>query len=197
MSAVLTGVIFLALSYWKLGDLVSFFPRSILLGCIGGVGVFLFLTGLEVSAGLDTAKGWTSEVFHHLISGPTLPLWIVPLCLAILLMVIRHYLTNPAVMPVFFIAVVAIFYIVVAAAPNLNLAVLRKSGWVFGAPEAGVPFNHFYSYYSECYLHVETNVANKYQTSRKLIGQHCLRQFLPCSHFHSSASSMFLSTSQP
>lgn len=166
MSAVLTGVIFLALSYWKLGDLVSFFPRSILLGCIGGVGVFLFLTGLEVSAGLDTAKGWTSEVFNHLVSGPTLPLWIVPLFLAILLMVIRHYLTNPAVMPAFFIVVVAIFYIVVAAVPNLNLTILRDNGWVFGAPKAGVPFNHFYTYYSECYLHVEQSVANKYQTSR-------------------------------
>ncbi|QDS74427.1 hypothetical protein FKW77_006102 [Venturia effusa] len=149
LSAVLTGLIFLALSYWKLGDLVSFFPRSILLGCIGGVGVFLFLTGLEVSAGLTIGEdGWTSEVLNGLVSGPIIPLWITPLTLAVLLMVIRHYLTHPIVLPAFFIAVVGIFYIVVAAVPNLHLPALREAGWVFAAPEAGVPFWHFYTYYN-------------------------------------------------
>ncbi|KAE9975946.1 hypothetical protein BLS_002331 [Venturia inaequalis] len=148
LSSVLTGFIFLALSYWKLGDLVSFFPRSILLGCIGGVGVFLFLTGLEVSAGLDLTAGWTSKVLYGLVSGLTLPLWIIPLSLAILLMVIRHYLAHPSVMPAFFIAVVGIFFIVIAAIPKLHLQDLREHGWIFDAPAAGVPFWNFYTYYN-------------------------------------------------
>jgi MFS superfamily sulfate permease-like transporter len=29
----------------RLGSLVGFFPRHILVGCIGGVGVFLIITG--------------------------------------------------------------------------------------------------------------------------------------------------------
>lgn len=194
LSSVLTGLIFLALSYWKLGDMVSFFPRSILLGCIGGVGVFLFLTGLEVSAGLDLTNGWTFEVLRGFVGGPKLPLWIIPLCLAVLLMVIRHYLKHPVVLPAFFIAVVGIFFIVVAAIPSLHLQDLREHGWVFAAPEAGVPFWNFYTYYSEYLLHVVRNIADQYQISRLSIGQHCLRRFLPCSHCHSSASSMFLST---
>ncbi|TID21547.1 hypothetical protein E6O75_ATG04942 [Venturia nashicola] len=147
LSSVLTGLIFLALSYWKLGDLVSFFPRSILLGCIGGVGVFLFLTGLEVSAGLDLTEGWTAGVLRGLVSGRTLPLWMIPLSLAILLMVVRHYLAHPSVMPAFFVAIVGIFFIVFAAIPNLHLQDLRAHGWVFDAPEAGVPFWNFYTYY--------------------------------------------------
>jgi SulP family sulfate permease len=153
LSSILTGIIFLLLGLLRLGDLVSFFPRSILLGCIGGVGVFLFLTGIEVSAGLDSNMEWNLEVFEHLISPNTLVLWIVPLVLSILLMVIRHYFSHPTVMPAFFICVVGIFYIVFAALPNVSLLDLQNHGWVFAAPEAGVPFYNFYTYYSEsCFL---------------------------------------------
>lgn len=197
MSAVLTGLIFLVLSFFKLGDLVSFFPRSILLGCIGGVGVFLFLTGLEVSAGLDSNLDWNLEVLQRLFSPPTLVLWAIPLFLAILLMVIRHYLTHPIVMPAFFIAVVGIFYIVLAAIPSLTLQDLQENGWVFAAPEAGVPFWNFYTYYSKCYQYVITSNVNCLQISRSLIGKPYLRRFRLCLHFHSLALSMFLSMFQP
>jgi SulP family sulfate permease len=149
LSSILTGIIFLLLGMLGLGDLVSFFPRSILLGCIGGVGVFLFLTGIEVSAGLDSNMEWNLEVFERLLSPTTLVLWIIPLSLSILLMVIRHYLTHPTVMPAFFILVVAIFYIVFAALPHISLQDLQDHGWVFAAPDASVPFYNFYMYYSE------------------------------------------------
>ena len=149
LSSILTGLIFLILSVLRLGDLVSFFPRSILLGCIGGVGVFLFLTGIEVSAGLDSNMEWNLDVFERLIAPRTLVLWIIPLALSILLMVIRHYLSHPTVMPAFFICVVGIFYIVFAALPNVSLLDLQNNGWVFAAPEAGVPFYNFYTYYSK------------------------------------------------
>jgi SulP family sulfate permease len=149
LSSILTGVIFLLLGLLRLGDLVSFFPRSILLGCIGGVGVFLFLTGIEVSAGLDSNLEWNLDVLEQLISPSTLPLWLVPLLLAILLMAIRHYLAHPMVMPTFFIVLVGVFYIIFAALPNISLSDLQNHGWVFQAPEAGVPFYNFYSYYSE------------------------------------------------
>ena len=149
ISSVITGVIFLLLGALRLGDLVSFFPRSILLGCIGGVGVFLVLTGIEVSAGMDSSMEWNLDTLQHLFYPSTFVLWFLPVGLAVTLMAIRHYLTHPVVLPAFFIAVVAIFYIVTAAVPNLNLDLLRESGWVFQAPEAGVPFYNFYSYYSK------------------------------------------------
>ncbi|KIW06678.1 uncharacterized protein PV09_02383 [Verruconis gallopava] len=148
LSSILTGFIFLLLGLLRLGDLVSFFPRSILLGCIGGVGVFLILTGVEVSAGLDSNMDWNLDVLQRLMVPSTLVLWILPLVLSILLMVIRHYLSHPTVMPAFFIIVVAIFYIVVAALPNVSLLDLQQHGWVFEAPEAGVPFYNFYTYYN-------------------------------------------------
>jgi SulP family sulfate permease len=38
MSTVLTGVVFLLLGIFKMGNLIQFFPRHILVGCIGGIG---------------------------------------------------------------------------------------------------------------------------------------------------------------
>jgi sulfate permease, SulP family len=149
LSSILTGLIFLLLGALRLGDLVSFFPRSILLGCIGGVGVFLFLTGIEVSAGLDSSIGWGPETLERLVLPSTLVLWAIPLALAVSLLVIRKHLQHPIVMPAFFVTVVAIFYIVITLLPNVDLPRLRANGWVFMAPDAGVPFYNFYTYYSK------------------------------------------------
>ena len=102
LSSILTGIIFLLLGALRLGDLVSFFPRSILLGCIGGVGVFLFLTGIEVSAGLDSNMDWNFETIQRLLYPTTLLLWLLPLSLSVLLIFVRRYLTHPVVMPAFF-----------------------------------------------------------------------------------------------
>jgi MFS superfamily sulfate permease-like transporter len=41
-----TGLSFFLLGFLKLGLLIGFFPRHILVGCIGGVGAFLIETGL-------------------------------------------------------------------------------------------------------------------------------------------------------
>lgn len=147
MSSILTGVVFFILGAAKLGTLVNFFPHSILTGCIGGVGIFLFVTGIEVSARLDGNLELTGAVLHKLFSADTLPLWLPPLGLAILLLTIKHYYDRPWLVPAYYIGITAIFYIVVAALPNVGLADLRSKGWIFAAPDAGVPFYNFYSYY--------------------------------------------------
>ena len=56
LSSVLTGLTFFLLGYLRLGVVIGFFPRHILVGCIGGVGVFLIQTGLVISVlSLDLA----------------------------------------------------------------------------------------------------------------------------------------------
>lgn len=45
LSSILTGLAFGALGTLRLGRLSEFFPRHILVGTIGGVGAFLFVTG--------------------------------------------------------------------------------------------------------------------------------------------------------
>jgi SulP family sulfate permease len=147
VSSIITGVVFFILGAFKLGSLVSFFPRHILIGCVGGVGFFLFVTGIEVSARLDGNLEYNLETAKKLFRGDTVVLWIIPLALAILLMVAQRFSKSPYVVPGFFIAITAVFYIVVSAVSQLNVPLLRENGWIFPAVEAGVPFYHFYSYY--------------------------------------------------
>ena len=49
LSSVLTGLSFFLLGALKLGVVVGFFPRHILVGCIGGIGIFLIQTGFVAS----------------------------------------------------------------------------------------------------------------------------------------------------
>lgn len=147
MSSILTGVVFFVLGSAKLGTLVNFFPHSILTGCIGGVGIFLFVTGIEVSARLPGNFEFTAEVFSQLFKADTVILWLPPLGLAITLLTIKHYYDRPWLVPAYYIGITAIFYIVVAASPNLGMEKLRSKGWVFEAPDASVAFYNFYSYY--------------------------------------------------
>ena len=44
LSAILTGLVFWLMGQCRLGSLIGFFPRHILIGCIGGVGFFLIIT---------------------------------------------------------------------------------------------------------------------------------------------------------
>ncbi|PVI07212.1 sulfate transporter family protein-like protein [Periconia macrospinosa] len=147
LSSVVTGLIFLALGGFKLGNLVSFFPRPILIGCIGGVGFFLFATGIEVSARLEGNLNYDMETLHKLFAKDTAALWMLPLFLAILILVMRRYIKSPVVLPTFFIGVFAVFYIIVKGILRLDLEPVRNAGWIFEQPEAGVPFYRYYSYF--------------------------------------------------
>jgi sulfate permease, SulP family len=148
-SSILTGLIFLALGIFKLGSLVSFFPRNILTGCVGGVGFFLFVTGIEVSARLDGNLEYNLVTLQKLFEADTVLLWIVPLVLSILIVTIRHYFHSPLILPAFFIVIVGIFYFVVSGILRLDLDVLRNAGWIFPKPETGVPFYRFYTYFGK------------------------------------------------
>ncbi|KAF2653927.1 sulfate transporter family protein-like protein [Lophiostoma macrostomum CBS 122681] len=147
LSSVVTGLIFLALGGFKLGNLVSFFPRHILIGCIGGVGFFLFVTGIEVSARLEGNLNYDLETLHKLFAQDTVYLWILPLVLAVLILVLRRLVKSPFVLPAFFVAVLGVFYIIVKAILKLDLESARNGGWIFEKPEAGVPFYRFYTYF--------------------------------------------------
>ena len=153
ISSILTGVVFFILGAFKLGSLVSFFPRHILIGCIGGVGFFLFVTGIEVSARLKGNLNYDLDTAKHLFRGDTILLWIIPLAEAIVLLLLKRFTMSPYAVPAFFIAIAATFYIVVTAVSSLTVPDLRRHGWIFARVEAGVPFYHFYEYYGKHCLH--------------------------------------------
>lgn len=175
ISSVVTGAVFYLMGRCKLGSLIGFFPRHILIGCIGGVGWFLVATGLEVSARLDGNLGYDMETLRKLFQADTVALWVVPLALSIFLISIKNWVKHPLTDATFFLSIIAIFYFFVGAIDQLHLPDLRNRGWVFQAPDAGVPFYHFYTLYSEsqfCYQ-VFQRPNDSVQISKQLIGKHC------------------------
>ncbi|KAG6826078.1 hypothetical protein H0H92_001217 [Tricholoma furcatifolium] len=149
LSAILTGLTFFLLGALKLGVLIGFFPRHILVGCIGGVGAFLVKTGFTVSMRIDDddfrADWKTFEMMF--LNAHNLTLWLIPLLLAVLLRVITHKYHNQLIFPIYFLAIPVLFYLVVAVS-GLDLWDLRHAGWIFdlGTGESETWYK-FYSYW--------------------------------------------------
>ncbi|KAI4259756.1 MAG: hypothetical protein L6R42_004410 [Xanthoria sp. 1 TBL-2021] len=148
ISAIMTGVVFFMMGFCKLGALIGFFPRHILIGCIGGVGYFLVATGVEVSARLDGNLEYDLATLKKLLRADTIALWTLPLFLAICLILIKRQVKYSFVDAAYFLSIIGIFYFFVGAIDKLELPDLRSKGWVFKAPDAGVPFYHFYTLYN-------------------------------------------------
>jgi sulfate permease, SulP family len=146
LSSVLTGLVFFLMGACRLGSLIGFFPRHILIGCIGGVGWFLVATGLEVSARLDGNLNYDLTTIQKLFSLDTIFLWSIPLVLAIVLMVAQRFVKSNFLVGGYFISVGLIFYFFKFAL-GFPIEWLRVHGWVFDAPPAGNPWYHFYTLY--------------------------------------------------
>ncbi|KAJ6089739.1 hypothetical protein N7467_004955 [Penicillium canescens] len=146
VSSILTGLVFFLMGVCGLGSLIGFFPRHILIGCIGGVGYFLLVTGVEVSARLPGSLEYNLETLQKLFHLDTFPLWIIPLSLAIGLLVLKRFVRSNFLVGGYFIAVAAVFYIVILSA-RISMSSLHQNGWVFDAPSSNNPWYHFYTLY--------------------------------------------------
>ncbi|KAJ5138645.1 sulfate transporter [Penicillium bovifimosum] len=146
VSSILTGLVFFLMGVCGLGSLIGFFPRHILIGCIGGVGYFLLQTGMEVSARLPGSLEYNIPTIKKLFHLDTFPLWIVPLSLAIGLLILKRFVRSNFLVGGYFIAVAVVFYIVVLSA-GIPMDALRHNGWVFDAPSSNNPWYHFYTLY--------------------------------------------------
>jgi SulP family sulfate permease len=145
-SSVLTGLVFFLMGTCKLGSLIGFFPRHILIGCIGGVGFFLMQTGVQVSARLSSSLELNMPTLQKLFHMDTLLLWMIPLLLAIAFLVLKRFVRSNFLVGGYFIAVAVVFYIVKFSA-RVSMDTLRDKGWVFDAPSSSNPWYHFYTLY--------------------------------------------------
>lgn len=148
VSSIVTGLVFFLLGKCKLGSLVGFFPRHILVGCIGGVGYFLVVTGIEVSSRLEGGLFYNLPTLKFLIQPLTLLQWSVPLGLTFILIVIQHHNNSALIVPLFFISVFILFHLLVLVVPSWSIEAARNSGWVFGAQETNEPWYGFYKLYN-------------------------------------------------
>ncbi|THU94065.1 hypothetical protein K435DRAFT_168393, partial [Dendrothele bispora CBS 962.96] len=139
-----------------------------LVGCIGGVGVFLLETGLTVSLRIpDDDFSYSFYTLRLLFSSwSTFAQWMLPLVLAVLLRMLTTLIGrmareggaaarwNQLVFPVYFVIIPILFYIVVFAG-RMDLGKLRKDGWLFDLspsggsedPSGGGGGDHWYAFY--------------------------------------------------
>lgn len=146
ISSILTGVVFFLMGACRLGSLIGFFPRHILIGCIGGVGWFLVATAVEVSARIEGNLDYNLATLSKLFQQDTVFLWLIPLLLAVLLLRAQRYVTSNFLVGGYFISVALIFYFFKFAL-DLPIETLRDRGWVFDAPPGHHPWYHFYTLY--------------------------------------------------
>ena len=159
LSSMLTGTVFYLMGKFKFGYMVGFIPRHILIGCIGGVGWFLVATGFEVSARMDGSLEYDLDTLRRLIRADTLPLWIVPLALAIILFALQARIESKYFLPLYIMAIPAIFYFFVFALDALDPNTLREGGWIFHGPPAGEPWWYFWTLFSTWSLPREWQMA--------------------------------------
>ncbi|ANB15786.1 hypothetical protein AWJ20_3430 [Sugiyamaella lignohabitans] len=147
ISSMITGIVFFLLGYFGLGSLVGFFPRHILVGCVGGVGYFLVVTGIEVSSSLGGSLEYNWTVLSHLFQTGVLIRWLTPVLLAILLMIMERTFHNPLILPTYFTAIFGFFHLFVWLVPSWSLELARENGWIFQAPSVNEPWWSFYKLY--------------------------------------------------
>ncbi|KAK9462636.1 sulfate transporter family-domain-containing protein [Lipomyces oligophaga] len=147
ISSVITGIVFFALGSARIGSLIGFFPRHILVGCIGGVGWFLVATGIEVSSRMEGNLEYDFATARFLFEPMVFLKWFIPLLLAFVLLVLEHFVNHPLLVPSYFIIVFIAFHVLVSVISGISLPELRELGWVFVSPEANVPWYNFYKLY--------------------------------------------------
>lgn len=147
ISSVLTGAVFFLMGACGLGSLIGFFPRHILIGCIGGVGWFLVATGVEVSARLPGNLEYNIPTLKQLFRADTILLWIIPLTLAVVLMVTQRYVKSNFLVGGYFVSVAAVFYFF-KFAMDIQMETLHSQGWVFDSPPSGNPWYHPWTLYN-------------------------------------------------
>lgn len=118
-----------------------------MIGCIGGVGWFLIATGFEVSARLGEFR-YDLETARRLFKIDTLPLWLIPLALAVLLFGLQRKITSRYFLPSYILCIPFVFYFVVLSSNNLSPEHLRQKGWIFEAPSSEQPWWYFWTLYS-------------------------------------------------
>ncbi|OWP01809.1 sulfate transporter family protein [Marssonina coronariae] len=159
LSSILTGLVFFLMGVFNCGYIVGFIPRHILIGCIGGVGFFLIVTGLEITARLDGNLHYDIPTLKKLFELETFILWITPFLLAVLYFSLKTKVqkTYPNFakydLPVFILCIPAVFYFFVLTLQELEPEDLRETGWIFEAVQAGEPWWHFYTLYDFGLVH--------------------------------------------
>ena len=139
LSTLSVGLAFFLIAYFKLGEYTYCFPKQVLVGGIGGMGIYLVLAGIGVSCDVEIAT-LSLPVLRELLLAENFVRWAVTAVLCALLELLNRTLKSHFVTPLFLVLVPLLF--------PLGLAVFGKdyafavhNGWMF--PSSSVSAQSF------------------------------------------------------
>jgi SulP family sulfate permease len=128
LSSLLTGVLFLSLGQFRLGNLIRFIPYPVIGGVIAGSGLLLTFGAISVMTGVPVS------LFHlHPIIQPGLWVKLLPgLLFALFLLVALRHRNHVLILTGTLIAAIVVFYILLGLT-NTSIAKAIEQGWLLGA----------------------------------------------------------------
>jgi sulfate permease, SulP family len=127
-TALLTGIVLLALGYFKLGSLVRYLPYSVMGGYFAGAGWLLIQGALRVVSDLPLAS---AQDFLSLLDINVLARWLPALLAAGCIRWAIHSWHQSLAMPAMMLLLIAVFYLVAVLA-GLGPSELMANGWLVG-----------------------------------------------------------------
>lgn len=132
LSSIVVGIAFYVLGKFKVGNAVYFFPRHVIIGCIGGIGVFIVQTGIEVSC--DKAWEWSLASIQAFCVPNVAIHWLASVVFVIVLRLIMAIINAPLFPPFYFVAIPPAFYAIVLLA-GFTIEHARAAHWFFPMAE--------------------------------------------------------------
>lgn len=137
-SSIIVGIVFYALGRLKQGNIVYFFPNHVLIGCIGGIGVFVVFTAIEVTTNTTFDIRNPRTAIQNAIIDRWHLLWVV-LALEVSLRCLLNYTKDPItghpkfqlLSPIFYMLITPIFYIGMQYVFGMSLEEGRDAGYFF------------------------------------------------------------------
>ena len=124
---LLTGIVFLVIGTFRLGNLVRFVPYPVVGGFLAGTGWLLLKGGVGVAAGLLVYVRTLSE----LITSYYWPRWIPAVAFGVFMLMMTRVVKRPLVIPAVIVIGLVLFAIgVVVTGQSIDIA--RGSGWMLG-----------------------------------------------------------------
>jgi SulP family sulfate permease len=130
-SSLLVGAVFYALGRWKLGNVVYYFPKHVLVGCIGGIGLYIAKTGVEVTMNAEFSLRAATVTYGHLL--------VVVLAFEVVLRLLEFGTRDvsgnaryPLLSPLYFCSITPVFYMALFVL-GVNIETATEEGFFFPA----------------------------------------------------------------
>jgi len=124
---LLTGVAFMALGTFRLGNLVRFVPYPVVGGFLAGTGWLLLKGGVAVAAGIQPYM----RTVEFLIGSYALPRWVPAFLFGVVLLVATRVVKKPTVIPVV-LGIGLVLFAIGMLVTGSSMADAREGLWLLG-----------------------------------------------------------------